>query len=135
MTIFVQNNVMKVYDSAGPYGLLLAELTLSTAGSENGMIAFDPSYPTSDSSTYYFNIGDLIPGITRNNACTLFDSENDYPLSNPVRSVGADGIGNHIGKTVFNKETYTFWITYSQSTFVLPHSGSRDWDAQIICVM
>ena len=128
-------NVLKVYENAGPYGSPLAQLTLSATGAKNNILAFYPTYPTSDSSTYYFNLGDLIPGINRNNACTLFDSENDYPLASPVRSVGADGIGNHIGKVVFDKETYTFWITYSQSSFILPHSGSKDWEAQIICVM
>ena len=130
----MQDNVLKVYENAGPSGSLLAQLTLSTAGADNSMLSFAPTYPAG-SSTYFFNLGDLIPGITRNNACTLFESETDYPLVSPVRSVGADGIGNHIGKIVFNKETYTFWITYSQTEFILPHSGSKDWEAQIICVM
>ena len=138
VTIFVHNFNLKVYNGAGPNGDVLAELDLRSSdgslGNSNDKLAFFPQYPT-DASTYFFNLGDMITGLDRRDSCTLFASENDYPRVSPVRSVGADGIGNHIGKAVFGKETYTFWITYDQPSYVFPHSYSYDWEAQIVCVM
>ena len=139
VTLFVQNNKLKVYNDAGPFGGTLAELDLydsqGSLGNSNSKLAYAPDYPTTGSSTYYFNLGDMITGLDRKDPCTLFESETDFPRVSPVRSVGADGIGNHIGKDVFGKETYTFWITYDQPSYVLPHTGSFDWEAQIVCAM
>lgn len=136
LTLFVRDNRLKVYNEPGPYGSTLAELDLNNGQQtrSNSKLAYYPDYPNG-ATTYYFNLGDMIAGLDRKDACTLFESESDYPRINPVRSVGADGLGNHIGRSVFNKETYTFWITYDQSKYVLPHSGSYDWEAQIVCVM
>ena len=129
----MQNNVLKVYDSAGPYGHKLAELKLETKGSKSDELAYYPNMPDG-ASTYFFNLGDLM-GLNRNNPCTLFESENDYVQLSPQRVVGADGIGNHIGYTVFKKHTYTFWISFNQQGYILPHSANTyDWEAQIVCV-
>lgn len=127
--------MLKVYQNAGPSGTLLSQLSLTTYGSSNDKLAFSPSYPTSTSSTYYFNLGDLISGIGQNNPCTVFESKTGYPRVSPVRSVGADGVGNRIGRTTFGKQTYTFWITYNQGSYIPPHSGSNDWELQIMCAM
>ena len=109
----------------------LATLTLSSGGSSNNLLAYVPNYP-SGASTYYFNLGDML-GIGRDNPCTLFESETDYPVASPIRSVGADGIGNNIGVEVFGKETYTFWITFNQEDYILPPPSFPDWETQIVC--
>ena len=54
--------------------------------------------------------------------CTLFDSENDYVRLSPQHVVGADGIGNHIGYTVFKKHTYTFWISFNEQGYTSYHT-------------
>ena len=136
VTIFVQNNVMKVLDSAGPYGRELARLILSSRGATSDKLAFYPNMPPG-ASTYFFNLGALIPGISRSDSCTLFESETDYPQASPQRSVGADGLGNHIGKHIFRRRPgYTFWITFKQQKYVLPHQANTfDWEAQIVCTI
>ena len=51
-----------------------------------------------------------------------------------MKSVGADGVGNHSGKNVFGRDTYTFWVTYNREHYVLPQNpGDYDWEAQIVC--
>ena len=92
VTIFVRDNLLMVYDSAGPYGQKLAELRLETQGSKTDKLAYYPNMPA-DASTYFFNLGALMPGLNRNNPCTLFESETDYVRLSPQRVVGADGIG------------------------------------------
>lgn len=125
---------MKVVDSAGPYGTALATLTLRSRGARNNNLAFYPNIPPG-ASTYFFNLGALLPGITRKDSCTLFESETDYPQKSPQRSVGADGLGNHIGRRVFgSKPGYTFWITFNEPQYILPHdANTHDWEAQIVC--
>lgn len=136
LTLFVRENKLQVHDGAGgTEGRKLAELTLRNEGKlitdDKKLLGYEPNYP-SESSTYYFNLGDLL-GAKRENPCTLYESETDYPRAKPLRMVGADGIGNHRGQQVFKKQTYTFWITFDEEKHILPHSGSYDWEAQIVC--
>ena len=129
----MKDNVLKVYDDAGPNGKLLGSLELTSSGNKNDVLAYLNDYP-SGATTYLFNLGDMMNlGTNQGIPCALFDSEEDYPLPSPLMSTGADALGNHIGKEYFNKETYTFWITYNKANFILPHDGSKDWEAQIAC--
>jgi hypothetical protein len=67
-----------------------------------------------------------MPGLTRNNPCTLFESEIDYVQQSPQRVVGADGLGNHIGWEVFHKQTYIIHILdFVQSAGVPPTTQSQ----------
>ena len=76
VTIFVQNNVLKVYDGAGPNGQILAQLSLIRGGMKDNFLAYCPNVPAG-ATTYVFNLGVLIPELNRNNPCTLFESETD----------------------------------------------------------
>ena len=118
-------------DGAGPGGKQLASLALSQAGARNDKVAFEPYYPRGG-STYFFNLGDML-GAKRENPCTLFESNSDYPMITPLRSVGADGVGNTVGRRIFGRETYTFWITFNTEQYILPQARSNDWEAQIVC--
>ena len=40
---------------------------------------------------------------------------------------------NDCGRKVFGKNTYTFWITFSEKDYTLPRPGFRDYEAQIVC--
>ena len=107
-----------VYDSAGPDGKKLAELTLYPQGGKTSNLAYYPNMPTG-ASTYFFNLGALMPGLNQNNPCTLFESETDYVRLSSQHVVGADGLGNHIGLEVFHVQTYTFWISFNQQGYLL----------------
>ena len=48
----------------------------------------------------------------------------DYPVITPLRSVGADGVSNTVGRRFFGKETYTFWIMFNTERYILPQSES-----------
>jgi hypothetical protein len=114
----------------------LAEVRLDDPQNrQNDKVAFYPNMPAGV-STYFFNLGALIPGLTRRNPCTLFESETDYVRVTPRRIVGADGIGNHIGYQIFGDKTYTFWISFCEQNYILPHkAGDYNWEAQIVCVV
>ena len=135
VTIFVQNNVLKVYDGAGPNGQILAELRLYPQGRVTDKLAYCPNVPDG-ATTYVFNLGALIPELNRNNPCTLFESEiDDFKPLPPRRVVGADGLGNNVGQKLFHKDTYTFWISFDQKNYILPNSPKYNWEAQIVCVV
>ena len=133
MTIFDSETVLKVYDGAGKTGTELAELHLTSSESKNDKLAFDPT-STSGGTTYYFNLGDIL-GVKQGNPCTLFalNTGHHWSLDAPRWSIGTDTIGNDIGKKIFGKETYTFWIKFDRSYFYVGHYGVTFWEAQIVC--
>ena len=140
VTVFVSGHggisIMAVYNGRSISGTPLGGggmFLSSKSTSQTPALRMDPNYPDGG-TTYFFNMGLLLPGLTRDNACILLDSETDYPRLEPHRSTGADSIGNHAGMYAFGKETFTFWITYNRPGYVLPHSESYDWDVKIACL-
>lgn len=127
----MRNKELRVYDGPGPTGELLATLPLDQGAIGNELLAFNPDYPAG-ATTYFFNLGVMLK-LGRENPCTLFESETDYPVASPIRSVGADGLGNEIGQQVFKEKTYTFWITFNEKHYILPPPDHPDWETQIVC--
>lgn len=139
MTIFAKNNRLDVYSGTRPGGghSPIATINLGsqrTVNSDNSL-AYDPRYTHKSSvqgSAYFFNLGKLLR-VAHGYSCTLFEAETDYPLARPLRSIGADSIGNHIGRELFGSYTFTFWILFEQENYIIPDSGDYDYEAQIVC--
>ena len=141
MTIFAKNNRLEVYSGniPGRGQSPIATLDLGSQRTVNAekSLAFDPRYTRNSvvqGSAYFFNMNALLDA-GHGESCTLFDAETDYPIAYPLRSTGADGIGNHVGREIFGKYgQFTFWILFHKENYIIPASSDYDYELHIVCM-
>ena len=130
INIFIQNNMVKFSNEAGQIGDLVP--VKNTDKSKSWM--YCGNYKGDGLTVCAIDMQKLIPTLTRHTPCAVFDVETDYPTKE-IMTFGADGLGNHFGKTIFGRETYTSWLEVNKPYYPLPHSSTNDWEIYILCAV
>ena len=127
--LFVRDQKLTISNSRGQ---IVPPIPITNTDKSKAMV-YDGNYQNKGITVYALDLNQLIPGLTRDNPCAVFDSETDYPTKE-ILSFGADALGNHAGQRFFGRNVYTFWLDFNAPNYVLPHvAGTYDWELYILC--